>query len=155
MTPWDMNCILVPWGELADVVKPLSIILEKSQQAGKIQSDLRKGNITPIFKTSNEDHTRNYWSVSLTSVFGKIVEQILLEVMWKHKEDKEVITESNHGSTKGQLCLTNLKAFYKRLTVPRDKGSLPNSCLPMPTRLQWKQVICIDTHDVKRSTNDH
>lgn len=50
---------------LADVVKQLSIILEKSQQAGKIQSDLRKGNITPIFKTSNKDHTRNYRSVSV------------------------------------------------------------------------------------------
>ncbi|KFZ64939.1 RNA-directed DNA polymerase from mobile element jockey, partial [Antrostomus carolinensis] len=78
--------------ELVDeMAQPLSIIFEKSWQSGEVPADWKKGNITPIFKKGNKEDPGTYRPVSLTSVPGKIMEQILLETMLRHMENEKVI----------------------------------------------------------------
>ncbi|KFV81194.1 RNA-directed DNA polymerase from mobile element jockey, partial [Struthio camelus australis] len=78
--------------DLADVIaRPLSIILERSWRSGEVPEDWKKANVTPSSKKGKEEEPGNYRPVSLTSIPGKLMEQLLLEVLTKHLEDKKVI----------------------------------------------------------------
>ncbi|KAK4825612.1 hypothetical protein QYF61_001292 [Mycteria americana] len=109
--------------ELADVLtKPLSIIYQQSWLTGEVPADWRLANVTPIFKKGRKEDPGNYRPVSLTSVPGKLMEQIILSAITRHVENNQGIKPSQHGFRKGRSCLTNLISFYDKVTRLVDEG---------------------------------
>lgn len=67
--------------------------------------------MVPIIKNCKTEYSENYQPASSLLTF-KIMEQIVLEPVSKHVDDREEIRENHHGLTKLKPCLINLVAFY-------------------------------------------
>lgn len=63
-----------------------------------------------------------YRPVSITSVTGKMMEQLLLNATSKQLEEEKIIWSSQHGFTKGKSNSANLVAFYSVNTGWVDQG---------------------------------
>ena len=65
--------------ELAGVIaEPLSAICQCSWLPGEVPEDWRLVDVTPIYRKGHKEDPGNYRPVSLTSVPGKVMEQIIL-----------------------------------------------------------------------------
>ncbi|KFQ33117.1 hypothetical protein N332_14752, partial [Mesitornis unicolor] len=78
--------------ELAEVLaKPLFIIYQQSWLTGEVPVDWRLANVTPIYKKGRKEDPGNYRPVSLTSVPGKTMEQIILSTITHYLRDNQMI----------------------------------------------------------------
>jgi len=85
-----------------------------------VPEDWRKASVTLAFKKGKKEDPGR--PVSLTSIPGKVMEQLILEVTIRQVEETKVIGSSQHGFTKRKSCLTNLIAFYDGMTGWVDEG---------------------------------
>ena len=83
--------------------------------------DWKLANVS-IFKKGKKEDPSNYRPVSLTSVPGKIMERMILEVIEAHLGDKAITGPSQHGFMRGRSCLINLISFYDKITHLVDQG---------------------------------
>ena len=105
----------------AEVVKPLTLLFQKSIAEGKLPDNWKKANITPIYKKGSRSEAGNYRPVSLTSVVCKLLESIIRDHILDYL-NKSVFTAEQHGFVKGRSCLTNLLEVLELRTHSMDKG---------------------------------
>ena len=105
-----------------EIVDPLVVIFQNSLDSGIVPTDWRVANVSPLFKKGGRVKTGNYRPLSLTSVLGKLLESIIKGFITRHLEGSGIIRQSQHGFTKGKLCLTNLLEFFEDVTRRVDRG---------------------------------
>ena len=76
--------LLVGIGEA--IVKPVTIIFNKTLDMSKVPDDWRRANVTPIYKKGSRTKPENYRPVSLTSQICKLFESIVKEAIVEHLE---------------------------------------------------------------------
>ncbi|KAK4832580.1 hypothetical protein QYF61_024371 [Mycteria americana] len=98
--------------ELAEVLtKPLSILYQQSWLTGEVLVDWRLANVTPTHKKGRKEDPGNYRPVSLTSVPGKVTEQIILSAITWHVQDNQVTHLVDEGKAVDVVYLDFSKAF--------------------------------------------
>ena len=113
--------------DLVDVtVRPLLIIFARSWCLRDVSEGWTKANVTPMFKKGKKEDLWIYRLVSLTSVPGKVMEQIILKTISRHLKDKKMVRIGQQGFTNGELRLTNLIVFSSEGTSLVDEGRVVN-----------------------------
>ena len=104
------------------IAHPLSMIFTKSYKEGRVPTDWKEANITPIFKKGNRNDPGNFRPVSLTSVVCKTMESIMKDSILRQVEEKEIMTPFQHGFRSGKSCLTNTLETLEAWTRLLDAG---------------------------------
>lgn len=72
--------------------------------------------MTHTYKKVWKEDVGNYRPVNLTSVMGKVMEEIILQAITHSVQDNQGIRPNQHGFMKGRFCLTNLISSYDKVT---------------------------------------
>ena len=105
-----------------EMVKPLSILFQKSMDNGEIPDEWRDAEVVPIFKKGSKADPANYRPVSLTVIIGKTMERIIKEEVMRHVESNGHISDAQHGFRAGRSPQTNLIEFMNETTKWLDEG---------------------------------
>ena len=87
------------------ICRPLNIIFKTCIRTGKFPLEWKKANVVPIYKKDYKQIIKNYRSVSLLTICGKIFEHLLYDVMF------DLFSESNSSEE------LNLETYVLKLVM--------------------------------------
>lgn len=100
--------------ELVEVsAKTLSIIYHQPWSTREVTDDQKLPNVMPTYNKGQKKDSGYNRSVSLPSVSGKIVEQIVLSAITQRVQE---IRPIQHGFIRGRFCLSKLISSYHQVT---------------------------------------
>ena len=95
--------------ETAQQMAPLlTFIFQASLDQGKLPSDWKSANVTPIHKKEIKTDPSNYRPISLTSVCCKTLEHVVYSSIFSHLENHQILTDNQHGFCTRRSCETQL-----------------------------------------------
>ena len=75
------------------LVKPLSLIYNNCIDTGVFPDIWKKSNIVPVYKRGDKQIIDNYIPISLLPICGKILEKILLNLIYEFLEENNLLCE--------------------------------------------------------------
>ena len=100
----------------------MQTIYNLSLKCGQFPLDWKQVLVTPIFKNGFWYDPNSYRPVSLTSQVCKILESFVSSSITEFLTQYRLISQHQHGFTKGRSCLTNLLTALNDLTSLLDNG---------------------------------
>jgi hypothetical protein len=95
---------------------PLCKLFNNSFFQGKVPSQWKQANVTPVYKKGERQIISNYRPIYLLSVVGKLQERIVYKVLYEFPSQKKFLTWRNSGfkpvdSAMNQLLLVTQKIY--------------------------------------------
>ena len=100
---------------------PLAKLCHISLRQGVFPAKWKQANIVPLHKKGDKKDPQNYRSVSLLSLFGKVLEKVVYDELLRHAAP--VLSSAQHGFLPGRSCITNLTTYLHSAW-----GSISDGC---------------------------
>ena len=89
------------------ICKPLKLIFQSCLESGKFSSKWKKANVVPIHKIGDKQILKNYRSISLLPITGKIRERLLYDRMFEFFTENNLISDNQSGFEPGDSCISH------------------------------------------------
>ncbi len=103
-----------------EIAGALASLLNKYIQHGLVPADWKTSNVTPILKKGDINVPGNYRPISLTSVVGKMLENIIRDKIVRYLESYSLIRDSQPRFRYKRSGVSNLLTFYSDLFSVHD-----------------------------------
>ena len=97
------------------LVKPLSLIYKNCIDTGVFPDIWKKSNIVPVYKRGDKQIIDNYRPISLLPICGKILEKILLNLIYEFLEENNLLWMNISQDSDLQI-LVNISYFQLYMT---------------------------------------
>ena len=83
------------------ICKTLNLIFSSCIRSGTFPTEWKKANVVPIHKRDDKQNVKNYRSVSLLPIFGKILERLIYN-------ENDLISSNQSRFKQGDSCINQL-----------------------------------------------
>ena len=91
-----------------------------SVKSGIFPERWKHANVVPLYKKGDKKEPSNYRSVSLLPLFGKILERVVYDELFRHVAP--VLSQHQHGFIPRRSCTTNLTIYLKHAWEAMSDG---------------------------------
>ena len=107
------------------LAEPLMLVFSSFMSVGQVPDEWRRAVVTPIYKGGIASDVSNYRPISLTCVFCKIMERVIVSVMSDYFQRHGLISKQQHGFLSKRSTTTNLLETLNEWTLAlNDKASV-------------------------------
>ena len=106
----------------AEITPSLTLIFQASLHQGKLPSDWKNANVTPVYKKGERYKASNYRPISLTCVCCKLLEHIIAKQILNHLDSNDILYKYQHGFRAKLSCETQLVEFSSDLVKAVQDG---------------------------------
>lgn len=105
------------------LIKPLTLLYNKSLSLGEVPQQWKMANVSAIFKGKGDEHDpTNYRPISVTSCLGKMLEKIIFKYLFNYLQDFEILTKYQSGFRPRDSTVNQLLEIYNIIIENLDKG---------------------------------
>lgn len=105
------------------LVKPLTLLFNRSLELGQVPNQWKMSNISAIFKgKGSEQDPTNYRPISVTSCLSKMLEKIIFKYLFNYLKENEILTRFQSGFRPGDSTVAQLLELYHIIMENLDKG---------------------------------
>ena len=108
----------------AQITGPLTIIVNKSLEAGNVPNEMKIAKIIPVFKSKEKVHFSNYRPISLLPTMSKILEKVVYKRLYKFLLQNKVLFNSQYGFRSGHSTTDAVAELVSNILLGFDKQEM-------------------------------
>ena len=103
-----------------ELTAPITMLCRMSFEQGVFPTVWKQANVVPIHKNGDRTNPKNYRSISLLPLFGRVLEKLACDALMLHV--RPVLSDAQHGFLTGRSCITNLATYLHHAWLSMSEG---------------------------------